>query len=210
MNNIKTLEELNREFLSDNVSNEPENGLDGPGAPQPQKKRGGIFAAISDTLFFAAVLALVVSNIAMAFSKDGEPAMFMGYAYFTVLSPSMAPEIPEDSLIIIKKTEPQKLEVGDNITFVRDLGDPITHKIEGIYENYQNSGGRAYQTKGINNAAPDEWLVPEARVWGKVVLVLPILGKALSYLLLHSYIIYVFFGICIIFYLVFRFLPNRV
>jgi len=113
----------------------------------------------------------------------------------------MQDEIPQDSLILVRSTAPDKLKVGDNITYMRGWGPSVTHKIEKIYEDYQNSGSLGFRTKGTNNAEPDKDIIREGDIIGKVILTLPAMGAALSYLGKNIHIVYVMFGLCIVIYL---------
>lgn len=188
--NIKPLEELNREFMAE--KNFP--------APAKEKKKPGVLAVTACVLFYSAVAAALI--LASANAKSKTPKMFMGYAFFSVLSSSMQDEIPQGSLILVNRTDPDKLKVGDNITYIRGWGPSVTHKIEEIFENYQNSGSPGFKTKGVNNADPDRETVREGDIIGKVIFVLPAAGEALSYLVKNIHIIYIIFGLAVVFYLV--------
>jgi len=120
----------------------------------------------------------------------------MGYSYFTVLTSSMKDEIPKGSFILVRQTDPRKLGVGDNITFMKDAKTSVTHKIINVYENHENSGGRGFQTKGVNNFEPDKDIVYAKNVVGKVALVLPAAGTAILALRENIYIVFIIFGLC--------------
>ena len=223
---LKTLEELNREFLFDRylrhvhddslpkpVKNDevpeeakpPEAGEANPDkeealAERPKKrftrKSSGALIIISDLLFYTAILVILFSVFVSG--RDGAPRTVAGYSYFTVLSSSMQNEIPKGSFILVKQTNPQDFEIGDNITYMRDRSTSVTHKIVDIYENYQNSGARGFQTQGTNNANPDKDIVYESNVVGKVVLSLPAVGAAIAALGANMYLVFIIFGLCII------------
>lgn len=161
------------------------------------EKPRSIFTIVSDILFYSAIL-LVLMSALLSGQKDGEPRMFMGFSYFIVLTPSMQSEIPKGSFILVHQTNSQELKIGDNITFMRDANTSITHKIVDIYENYENSGARGFQTKGVNNAAPDSDIVYEANVVGKVIFHIPGVGAVISSLKANIYIVFIIFGLCVI------------
>jgi len=163
---------------------------------QAEKKKRGIVAVISDILFYLAILTVLVSVLTSG--QNGAPKMFMGYSYFTVLTSSMHDEIPRGSFIIVHKTDPRKLNTGDNITYMRDASTSVTHKINKIYENYRNSGTRGFQTKGVNNAEPDREIVYEANIVGKVILAIPGAGAVISALRADIYIVFIIFILCVI------------
>ena len=162
------------------------------------KKKHNIFSFISDILFYLAILTVMVAILTSG-SKDGSPRTFLGkYAYFTVVSPSMQDELPVGSFILVKKTDPHDLKIDDNITFMKDAHTTVTHKIIGIYENYNDSGARGFQTKGTNNINPDAEIVYEANVVGKVIFNVPKAGAVISALKANIYIIFLIFGIFVI------------
>ncbi|MCL1858846.1 MAG: signal peptidase I [Oscillospiraceae bacterium] len=164
-----------------------------------KKKRRGIFALISDMLFYMAIFTVLVAILTSApVNGNGSAKMFMGYSYFTVLTPSMQDEIPKGSFILVKQADPQELNIGDNITFMKDTNTSVTHKIIDIYENYQDSGVRGFQTKGVNNINPDRDIVYESNIVGKVILVIPVAGAAISYIRENIYIVFIIFGLCIL------------
>lgn len=147
----------------------------------PAKKKRGAFSVILDIVFYIVVCTIFVVLVSSASnSRNGVPRTFFGYSYFTVLTASMQNEIPQGSLILVKQTEPEKLEIGDNITFMKDATTSVTHKIINIYENYHDSGLMGFQTKGVNNANPDIDIVYGNNIAGKVIFVLPGLGAVIS------------------------------
>lgn len=162
--------------------------------PKKKRKRKSVFAYISDLLFSAAII-LILLTILTSAPTDGAPKMFMGYSYFTVLTPSMQNEIPKGSLILVKQTDPNALKIGDNVTYMRDATTSVTHKIIDIYDNYENSGSRGFQTKGVNNINPDKDIVFAKNIVGKVIFVLPKAGIAISYLSENIYIVFIIFGL---------------
>ena len=166
-------------------------------AEKPGKKQRGKFAVIADVIFYLAI-ALILFAAASSGANGGAPKTIMGYSYFTVLTPSMQKELPKGSLILVRHTQAQELRVGDNITFMVDAGKSITHKIMGIYENYQGSGGRGFQTQGVNNASPDREIVYEKNVVGKVIFSVPAAGAVISGLAANIHIVFIIFGLCVI------------
>ena len=120
------------------------------------------------------------------------------YSFFNVLTTSMQGEIPKGALILVQRTDPQELEVGDNITFMRDWKTSVTHKIEEIYENYLTGGVRGFRTKGVNNTSADMEIVHEENVVGKVIFVIPAVGAAASMAITHSYVVFIIIGLSVI------------
>ena len=189
--------------------------------PQPDKKKQkiqnnkkrvkkrSIFSFISDILFYLAILTVMFAILTSG-TKDGLPRTFLGkYSYFTVVSPSMQNELPVGSFILVKKIDPYKLQIGDNITFMRDANTSVTHKIIDILENYNNSGARGFQTKGTNNANPDSEIVYEANVIGKVIFNIPKMGAVISELRANIYIVFIVFGVFIVAAFILRWLFSQ-
>ena len=137
----------------------------------PEKKK--IFIAIMAILFL-----LVLFFGAFAANSNN----FFGYSFFSVLSNSMYGEIPKGSLIVVRQTDPQLLKTGDNITYKRDSNTTVTHKVIEIYENYNDSGTRGFQTMGINNTNPDTGIVYAKNIIGVVSFCIPMLGSVLTYI----------------------------
>ncbi|MCL2083650.1 MAG: signal peptidase I [Oscillospiraceae bacterium] len=208
---MRTLLEINRDFMASNAEPRPISPMTIEAPPAaakaqesagpPERRRGkekrGILAAASDMMFYLAILVMFFSILTSG-TDGGRPKSIFGYSYFTVISNSMKDEIPKGAFVLVKETAPRGLEIGDNITFMRDRYDSVTHKIINIYENYDNSGARGFQTKGVNNLNPDRDIVYEASVIGKVILVLPGLGAAISYLGENIHIVFIVFAVCVI------------
>lgn len=103
-----------------------------------------------------------------------------GSQAYTVLTGSMEPSYPPGTLIVVKPTPAEDLEVGDVITFQPVSGDPavVTHRIDGIYFN--GAGQRQIFTRGDANDVADSWaLVPE-QIRGKLLYSVPQLGRVNS------------------------------
>ncbi|MEM2191933.1 MAG: signal peptidase I [Archaeoglobaceae archaeon] len=86
-------------------------------------------------------------------------------------SGSMSPSIETGDVIIVLKTNPDNLNIGDVIQYMAD-GYTVTHRIIDIYDT---ENGRFFITKGDANEIPDD-PVSADRVIGKVVFVIPKVG----------------------------------
>lgn len=97
---------------------------------------------------------------------------------FRVLTGSMEPAIPEGSLLLIKKTDPSALQVGDVISFYSKdpslNGEVNTHRIMEIEEE---NGTYLFTTKGDANNVKDIYGTLGSDVIGKVVFSSLFLGK---------------------------------
>lgn len=97
---------------------------------------------------------------------------------FTILTPSMVPNInPDDVIVDITVKNPEKIKIGDVITFVSSAtltqGMTITHRVIDIkVEN----GEYLYYTKGDANLSQDLAPAKFSNVLGKVLFRIPKLG----------------------------------
>ena len=104
---------------------------------------------------------------------------------YVVLTGSMLPEIQVFDVVVTKKVDAAKLEERDVITFAsadtRFLNTIITHRI--IKKNYDSkTKSYNFQTKGDNNNVADSALVPQNKIYGKVILKIPKLGYLQEFL----------------------------
>lgn len=96
--------------------------------------------------------------------------------FFTNQSASMYPLINQNSLTVVIKQD--SYEIGDIITFYdNSIGkrEIISHRIIGF-------GGNVYKTKGDANIFADNSIVKPRLIIGKVTLVVPYFGLALTFL----------------------------
>ena len=118
--------------------------------------------------------------LAVVLTPSGQVPQVMGFSVLRVLTGSMKPEIPEDSMLLVQKTDAASLQVGDVISFFSP--DPSlngalnTHRIVGITEV---DGSLQFTTKGDANMIEDQYPVDESRVVGKVIFVSAQFGKLL-------------------------------
>ena len=211
---MKTLEQINQEFLAeiafsaggDQPAEEPideytpssisslediRQVIDLSSVEQDEKRSIGKKA--SDILFFV-VIALVLIVTLMFGGKAHDSFNLMGYSAFTVLSGSMQREIPEGSLVITKNVDPSAIKVGDDITFMGNDHVTVTHRVVGIFEDYEGSGSRVFETQGLENPEPDRDVVYAGNVIGLVELSIPGLGFTLNYVSEHLGIVFAILG----------------
>ena len=119
-----------------------------------------------------AVLCLVV------FTKQGETPSFGGYTVFRITTGSMRPAYDTDTLILVKKTDPSEIKVGDVISFYS--ADPAldgavnTHRVIAVE---QDGSEWKYTTQGDANNTPDQYGTDSRDLIGKVVASSLVLGK---------------------------------
>ena len=119
-----------------------------------------------------AVLCLVV------FTKQGETPSIGGYTVFRITTGSMRPAYDTDTLILVKKTDPSEIKVGDVISFYS--ADPVldgavnTHRVIAVE---QDGSEWEYMTQGDANNTPDQYGTDSDALIGKVVASSLALGK---------------------------------
>lgn len=122
------------------------------------------------SLFLICLMFYVISS-KIAEMKEKTPL----FGFYTIISPSMEPNINVYDVVLVKKTNINKLKKGDVITFYSTnnyFGDtPITHRIANIDDR------TSIIVKGDHNEKADNEKVIPKNIIGKVILVIPSLGK---------------------------------
>ena len=97
---------------------------------------------------------------------------------YTIISPSMEPNIRVYDVVITKKTNANDIKEGDVITFISTstLGEglTITHRVKSVIRTENDV---KFRTQGDNNNTPDSALVTSNNLLGKVVFTIPQLGR---------------------------------
>ena len=156
---------------------------------KPQEKKKGKFW---DAVFYAALIALVLGVLVIKSSGNGAPVTIGGLSIQHVLTASMQDEIPRGSLVITRQVDPATLQVGDDISYMRNETTTVTHRIVGIIQDYQNTGQPAFETQGVMNREKDAQPVPAMNVVGKVIFHSYALGVVMSFLSRFWYLIVLF------------------
>ena len=107
------------------------------------------------------------------------------YPLMTPISESMEPTLKVGDLLVIQGgLNPEDINAepntGDIIVF-RKPGNPDELVVHRAINRIKKDGRYYFITKGDNNAYPDNWEVPEDRIIGKVVWVIPMLGYVKIY-----------------------------
>lgn len=137
-----------------------------------------IFLTLINTISVLIIVAAVVILCLVVFTKQGEVPNIGGYTVFRITTGSMKPSYDTDTLILVKKTDPSEIQVGDVISFYSS--DPAldgavnTHRVTKIE---QDGTEWKYTTKGDANNVPDQYGTDSEALIGKVVASSLILGK---------------------------------
>lgn len=188
----KEVKELKQkvDVLTDKLSayprGDPEDVLDTGNSEAKPKIRGEpkksmrerIVSFVGNILFYLVMIGLVVGAFLLRSASEGRPFMIAGYSSATILTSSMEDTYPKGSLIITKQVSFSELNIGDDITFMRNENTTVTHRIVEVIDNYSGTGKPAYVTKGTMNKEIDKWdPVAYDNVVGKVVFCSSFLGK---------------------------------
>lgn len=130
-----------------------------------------VLSIVRNIIFVVTVVAICSMIFIMS---SGKHISINGYQVLRVLTGSMAPTIPENTCIIIRKVDTSTLKVGDIITFTSDdpniMGYYNTHRIERMEEQ---NGTKVFITKGDAVDAEDAYPVRMEQVAGTYVRELP-------------------------------------
>lgn len=105
-----------------------------------------------------------------------------GATPYTILTGSMRPTFPPGTLVVVKPTPFDQIDIGDAVTFQLKSGRPdvVTHRVIG--QTVDANGRPALITQGDNNPSPDAKHVIEKQVKGTVWYSAPHLGRVSSLL----------------------------
>src|SRR5207248_3329110 len=143
--------------------------------PRPLRKLTGVLQTVLTLMAVGAAGLLFVPRL-------------LGWQVDTVLSGSMAPKYPVESVLFVKPVNPSSISVGDVITFrtgatvasgasgaaVGGGATPVSHRVVSID---RRNGERSFVTKGDANRTADPDPVPASAVEGRVVFGVPALGR---------------------------------
>lgn len=139
-----------------------------------------ITATILNLLSVLICLLAVVMLLGVLTTRSGQVPSMAGYSLLRVLTKSMEPAIPVDSLLLVRRTPPEDIQPGDIISFYSpdpDLGGMVnTHRVTGV----EQQGGRfQFTTRGDANLMDDKYPVSGEAVIGRVLFISPWLGTLL-------------------------------
>lgn len=133
-------------------------------AQKGQTGAGGAASWVGVTVFLL-FLALLVS-------------FFLGLlpvAPVAVATGSMEPTIQVGDVVIVRRTDPDQLQVGDIVRYRKD-NYSVIHRIV-AQQKGQNGQTLSFTTQGDNNNGPDSDPVLPDQIMGKVILTVPNAGK---------------------------------
>ena len=120
-------------------------------------------------ILLIATISLLVCVLGAKFK--GEVPKIFGYSVIKIVSGSMEPEIPSGAYILVKKTPPEEIEVGDIISFYSEdktiYGMPNTHRV--VKTSTEKYGEYTYITQGDANIVADSIPASSQKLIGKYV-----------------------------------------
>ena len=144
------------------------------------------------TIFLLIVLSLVI------FQKVTKNKVTIGNIYiFQIVTGSMAPEYKVGDVIVVKKEDPSKLKIGDDITYLGNIDNwkdlVITHRIVNIREE---NNKYYFVTKGTANVLEDPE-ISEDSVYGKMIyhtILFSFVGRLMTNMVVY-YILFISVGV---------------
>ena len=137
---------------------------------KPKRGEGRLTPLLSNILGFLLIIGVFVLVIPLSVPQ------MMGYEVHLVASESMAPTIPNDSVIYVNPVEAAAIVEGDIIAYYEDEEVVATQRVE-----YNDVETRQLFTKGENGAADDDpYPIPYENYIGTVTECIPWLGRIMS------------------------------
>ncbi|MBQ3193238.1 MAG: signal peptidase I [Oscillospiraceae bacterium] len=133
-------------------------------------------------VILAPILIINLTLIVKSYVNKDEVPSLAGVFPMIVLTDSMYPEIASGDLIICNTLEPEEVQVGDVISFFDPMGSGTSVVTHRVLEIVEEDGQLQYRTKGDNNNAEDQVLVPEKNLVGIYRSRIPALGNVAMFM----------------------------
>ena len=138
----------------------------------------GIFRTIFNIVSVIIILFAILMLLTVVMTKPGSVPNILGYSVFRVMSGSMEPALPVDTLIAVRLADASEVQKDDIISFYsRDPslnGSINTHRVMEVKEE---GGVRSFITKGDANVIADRYPVEKQDLIGIVVFSSFLMGK---------------------------------
>ena len=138
---------------------------------------------IVNTIAILLIVLSVLVLLTVTLTPADQVPRVLGYSVMRVMTGSMEPSIPQNAMILVQKTAPEKIRPGDVITFFSQ--DPAlngalnTHRVARIEQQGDNF---LFITRGDANQIEDPIPVTQDLLVGRVVFVSAALGVLVSLL----------------------------
>ncbi|WP_211225999.1 signal peptidase I [Haloplanus natans] len=125
------------------------------------------------------LVVLVLAAVVVPFVVYAVPGVVGADHGLVVLSGSMEPKMSPGDAVIVREVPASEIQERDIITFQRAGSEtPTTHR---VIEKRQTENGVEYVTKGDANEERDRGTVPQSRVIGEVIFVIPFIGHVVQF-----------------------------
>lgn len=177
---------------------------------EPKRKAGKTFLSFIWNIFVKiltiAIIFICIIIVVQKVTNNAES--FLGFRIFRVQTGSMIPKYQVGDVILVKEVDPQKIQIGDDVTYKGETGSMqgllVTHRVIDIEEV---DGKRVFHTKGIANNQEDP-VVSEDQINGVVQTKMYILS--LICMLLNNKYVFYFCGILpLTIYVAFRIFKGK-
>ena len=126
-----------------------------------------IFSLIK-TLITLIIIGFVAIVLVQRFSNNN--LSVAGYRLFTVVTESMVPKYLVGDVLLVKETEPNEINVGDDVTYMGKIGNYadkiVTHQVVNVDKTDKNN--IKFITRGIANDVDDPE-IEQSQIFGTVV-----------------------------------------
>lgn len=114
------------------------------------------------------IMAIIGVILVQRFSDNN--MSLAGYRIFTVITESMVPKYEVGDVLLVKETDINEINVGDDVTYLGEKGSfadkIVTHQVVSIEKG--ESGELEITTKGIANDTEDP-VISESQIYGVVI-----------------------------------------
>lgn len=141
--------------------------------------RHKIFTVIGSVLcvILIPILIINVTLIVKSYTNEDEVPSIGGHFPMIVLTDSMYPVIESGDLIICNTAEAEDIAEGDVISFYDPMGNGTSVVTHRVLEIVNENGEISFRTKGDNNNAEDQMLVPAENLIGIYQSRIPAVGN---------------------------------
>lgn len=139
-------------------------------SPAPERSRGLLhYLGLGLSFGLLAFVALIAGMVIVLPVATGSTA-------YTVMTGSMEPHYPPGTLVIVKPTDIDDIQIGDVVTYQIESGKPavVTHRVVEVV--HTSSGENRLVTQGDANDARDAGEVRDIQVRGTVWYAVPWIG----------------------------------
>lgn len=140
---------------------------------------------IVGTILCIILLPILIINLTLivkSYVNEDEVPSLGGVFPMIVLTDSMYPEISSGDLIICNTAEAPEIAVGDVISFFDPMGSGTSVVTHRVLEIVEKDGELSFRTKGDNNNAEDQVLVPQENLIGIYRSRIPALGNVAMFM----------------------------